>query len=248
MGPLSGIKIIEFAGIPFVFGTQSGRIVSVGTPFVSLEDPGFPVPPEIVRLTHITDEMVAGQHIDDSQVQALVDQAHLIVAHNARFDRPFLETRFPCFADKPWACSINDIPWEEHGLGSVKLGWLLMEHAGRYFRAHRAEDDCLAAIHVMATPFADDDSLPMRHLLEPSRRNTILVRAVSPPFDAKDLLKARGYQWNSGTPERLKAWQREVAEERLDAELAWLREMIYKGRGEPETKKMTARTRYSAAR
>ncbi|HEY3287571.1 MAG TPA: 3'-5' exonuclease [Gemmatimonadaceae bacterium] len=241
-------RIIEFAGVPFTFGTKSGRISSVGTPFVSLEDPGRPIPPEIVRLTRITDQMVAGARIDAGAVQALADQAQLVIAHNARFDRPFLEARFPFFADKPWACSINDVPWETHGLGSVKLGWLLMEHAGLYFRAHRAEDDCLAAIHVLATPFADDGSLPMRHLIESSRRHTILVRAVNSPFETKDLLKGRGYQWDNGTPERAKAWQKELAEQQLEPELGWLRDTVYKGRGGPETKKLTARSRYSATR
>ena len=241
-------RIIEFAGVPFTFGKESGRIISVGTPFVSLEDPGRPVPDEIVRLTHITDAMVAGHRIDDEQVKALADQVQLVIAHNARFDRPFVEARFPIFEEKHWACSINDVPWESHGLGSVKLGWLLMEHAGLYFRAHRAEDDCHAAIHILASPFADDGSLPMRHLLDSSRRHTVLVRAITAPFDAKDLLKARNYHWDNGTPERAKAWEKEIAEDALEVELAWLRETIYKGKGVPETKKLTARTRYSARR
>jgi DNA polymerase-3 subunit epsilon len=241
-------RIIEFAGVPFTFGMRSGRIVHVDTPFVALEDPGVPIPPEIVRLTHITDDMVAGRRIDDDAVRAVVGRAQLVLAHNARFDRPFLEARFPVFADMHWACSINDVPWEAHGLGSVKLGWLLMEHAGLYFRAHRAEDDCLAAIHVLATPFADDGSLPMRHLLETSRRPTVMVRAVNAPFDTKELLKARSYQWDAGADDRAKAWQKEIAEDLVEGELAWLRETIYKGKGAPDTKKLSARARYSAVR
>ena len=27
------------------------------------------------------------------------------IAHNAAFDRPMLERLWPCFAEKPWACS-----------------------------------------------------------------------------------------------------------------------------------------------
>jgi len=241
-------RIIEFAGVPFRFGATSGIVTDVGTPMVSLEDPGRPLPPEIIRLTHITDEMVAGTCIDDEQVHALVATADLVIAHNAKFDRPFLEARFPIFADKSWACSISDVPWEAHGLGSMKLGWLLMEHAGMYFRGHRAEYDCLAGVHVLATPFADDASVPMRHLIESSKRQTILVRAVNSPFDTKDLLKARNYQWDAGSVERAKAWQKEIHENMLDAELAWLRATIYKGRGEPQTRALTARTRYAASR
>jgi DNA polymerase-3 subunit epsilon len=239
-------RIIEFAGVPFTFGKDSGRIVSVGKPFVALEDPGRPIPDEITRLTRITDEMVSGHRIDDNEVSTLAGCAQLVIAHNAKFDRPFVEKRFPVFADKHWACSINDVPWEAHGMGSVKLGWLLMEHSGLYFRAHRAEDDCLAAIHILATPFEDDGSLPMRHLLETSRRHTVLIRAINTQFDMKDLLKARDYQWDAGTPDRAKAWQKEVFEDNLEQELAWLRETVYKGRGAPETRKLTARTRYSA--
>ncbi|MBM3906900.1 MAG: 3'-5' exonuclease [Gemmatimonadetes bacterium] len=241
-------RIIEFAGVPFAYGARSGQITEVSAPVALLEDPGRPIPPDIVRLTHITDEMVAGRRIEDSTVASLVRQADLVIAHNAKFDRPFLEARFPVFAEKPWACSINDVPWEAHGLGSVKLGWLLMEHAGYYFRAHRAGDDCLAAIHLLATPFADDGSLPMRHLLQSSQRQTVLVRAVGSPFDSKDVLKARGYQWDPGSTNRGKAWQKEIGEDALDAERAWLDGAIYKGRGAPELIKLTASVRYAPPR
>ena len=81
-----------------------------------------------------------------------------------------------------------------------------------------------------------------------SRRHSVLVRAVNSPFDTKDLLKSRGYQWDSGTPERAKAWQKDVGEDLLELELAWLNDTIYKGRGKPETRKLTARARYSATR
>ena len=241
-------RIIEFAGVPFTFGRDSGRIVSVGSPFVSLEDPKRQIPPEIVRLTRITDEMVAGHRIDEAQLKRIADTAQLVIAHNARFDRPFVEARFPFFEGKHWACSINDVPWEAHGLSSVKLGWLLMEHAGLYFRAHRAEDDCLAAIHILATQYADDGSLPMRHLLESSRRQTVMVRAVNSHFDTKELLKARNYQWDNGAPDRAKAWQKEIAEDALETEVAWLQETIYKGKGAPESRKLTALKRYSERR
>ena len=66
--------------------------------------------------------------------------------------------------------------------------------------------------------------------------------------DTKDLLKARNYSWDMGTPERPKAWQKEIAEDALEGELAWLRDTIYRGKGAPETRKLTARTRYSAVR
>lgn len=56
-----------------------------------LQQPGKPIPPEITKLTSITDEMVSGQMIDMQAVHDLVAPADLIIAHNAGFDRPFCE-------------------------------------------------------------------------------------------------------------------------------------------------------------
>ena len=73
-------RIIEFCGVPFVFERDSGRILTVGPAVSFLEDPGRPIPEEIVRLTGITDAMVTGKAIDDSVVGALVAEAGPAVA------------------------------------------------------------------------------------------------------------------------------------------------------------------------
>ena len=41
----------------------------------------------------------------------------LVIAHNAAFDRPFLERRLPIFAEKHWACSRFDVDWKASGIG-----------------------------------------------------------------------------------------------------------------------------------
>ena len=43
------------------------------------------------RLTGITDAMLAGQRINLDAVEAFIEQADLVIAHNAGFDRPFCE-------------------------------------------------------------------------------------------------------------------------------------------------------------
>jgi hypothetical protein len=45
---------------------QSERIYKILGSWDWFEDPGFSIPAEIVNITGITDEMVAGQRIDDS--------------------------------------------------------------------------------------------------------------------------------------------------------------------------------------
>jgi ATP-dependent DNA helicase DinG len=61
--------------------------------FDALIDPMVPVPLEITKLTGITDEMLVGQPSVESVVSRLIDfvGGRDIVAHNASFDRSFIE-------------------------------------------------------------------------------------------------------------------------------------------------------------
>ena len=45
-----------------------GRIVGVRDVFTSFNEPSIPIPAEVTSLTGITDEMVAGQRIDETAV------------------------------------------------------------------------------------------------------------------------------------------------------------------------------------
>lgn len=45
--------------------TAEGRIVGVRDTFAAFNESSAPIPPEITTITGITDEMVAGQRIDD---------------------------------------------------------------------------------------------------------------------------------------------------------------------------------------
>jgi DNA polymerase III epsilon subunit-like protein len=93
-------KIIELGICLFEYDRQSGRIYKVLGSWEWLEDPGFPIPPEITKITGITDEMVAGHRIDDGAVNDLLGRVVLVIAHNADFDRRFLEKRVPAFTTK----------------------------------------------------------------------------------------------------------------------------------------------------
>src|SRR5262249_1097463 len=73
-------KIIEFGICLFQYDRETGRIYKVLGSWEWLEDPGFPIPPEITNMTGITNEMVAGHRIDDQTVNDLLKQVVLIIA------------------------------------------------------------------------------------------------------------------------------------------------------------------------
>src|SRR3546814_7031104 len=64
-------KIIELGIVTFSF-CSDGRIISVRQVTNWLEDPGFPLSDEIVRLTGITNDAVRGQAIDDDMAEAML--------------------------------------------------------------------------------------------------------------------------------------------------------------------------------
>lgn len=239
-------RIIQFSGVPFEFSATSGKIFRVFPALECYEDPGRPLSSVIVRKTRITDAMVTGKKLDESRILAAVAKAALIIAHNASFDRCFLERRLRAFAGKHWACSQTDVPWPDNGYDSVKLEFLLYKHAKVYYEPHRADDDCYAGIHLLATPFEGGGDYPMRLLLESARRTTCRIWAVQAPMSTKDILRARGYRWNAGDDGRPRAWWKEVAESQREAELAWMARYIYEGvLAVPRVERIDARRRFS---
>jgi DNA polymerase-3 subunit epsilon len=238
--------IIELAMIPFDYAPQSGTVVKVYPPICYLQDPGRPIPPEITTLTGISDVMVQGQQIDEALVIGEFAAAALIIAHNARFDRPFIERRFPSIAGKAWACSLQEIPWRAEGFSATALEFLLFKRCGLFFGSHRAEADCLALLHLLATPFADG-RMPLALLLAAAREVESQIWAIGAPFEAKDQLKARGYRWSTGDQGRPKAWYCTIPAAQEADELAWLQAHVYGGQpGQWQIKKRDATTRYVA--
>ncbi len=190
--------------------------------------------------------MVAGRAIDASAVSAFIDGAALIVAHNAGFDRPLCERSWPVFCARNWACSMNEVPWRTQGYDSAKLGNLLACQ-GLFHDGHRAEDDCRALLHLLASPFGTDGRPAFATLLENARATTIRLYAAGAPFEAKDALKGRAYRWSDGSGGGRRAWWKDVPQSEQDSELAWLRANVYRGLPiQLPTRRITARERYSS--
>ena len=83
-------EVIELGMVACTYH-EDGRVGDVIGTFNGLREPGVPIRPEITRLTGITPDMVSGQMLDLEAVERFLEPADLIIAHNARFDRPFCE-------------------------------------------------------------------------------------------------------------------------------------------------------------
>jgi DNA polymerase-3 subunit epsilon len=198
----------------------------------------------VVQITGITDDQLRGQRLDDDAVNAIAEPACLVIAHNAAFDRCFLERRLPLFVDKPWACSFTQVPWAEESLGSAKLDYLLGK-LGFFFDDHRAMADCRAVLHLLSLNLPKSDRAILPLLLANARRNTFRIWALAAPFDCKDLLKQRGYRWNGGEDGRPRAWFRDLEEDLMADEEIFLGDKVYGGECRHETTRIDFSNRFS---
>jgi DNA polymerase-3 subunit epsilon len=220
-------KIIELAMLRLDVDSSTGVPLGSVQVFDELEDPGRAIPKEVVALTGITDADVQGKRLDEARIAAILEGVDVVIAHNAAFDRPFCEARIPQFRDLAWACSFADIDWKAQGRSSSKLEALALE-LGWFYDAHRAEVDCHALLAVLCAPLP---KAPERNgiatLLAAALRPALRLYATHAPFDAKDLLKARGYRWNA----EQKVWTTRLADAvALEAECEWLKIEVYGGR------------------
>lgn len=237
-------EIVELGMVKFTF-SGDGRVFNVVGEFSALREPSIEIPAAVTELTGIGADMVAGQRINVDEAERFIADAVLVIAHGASFDRPFCKALIPGFADKHWACSYTEIDWQARGHRGSKLTYLLNDF-GQFYEGHRALDDSYALLEVLAaaTPKAVGPALDA--LLQTARKATVRIWAQDAPFEQKDILKARGYRWSDGTGGAPRAWWKDVEEAASEAELAFLRNDVYRSAdvGLP-TKRFTSLQRFS---
>ena len=238
-------EIIELGMVKFDY-LPDGRIVGVRDTFAAFNEPSAPIPPEITAITGITDEMVAGQRIDDAFVSAFVDDAVITIAHNSGFDRKFAGA-----LSADLRAEGLGLQRDRNRLAKAQLrrratwlpadgGGLLPSRSSRHRRLPRpagnprirtADHDCAGARAVAGDGTQEDRA----RLAEQS------------PFELKDSLKRRGYCWSDGSDGRPRSWYADIEEAALDAELAFLKAEVYLCDVQPRLQTLTAFTRFSAA-
>lgn len=236
-------EVIELAMVKFTY-LPDDRIAAVTSVFSSFNEPSIPIPEEVVELTRITDDMVAGHRIDPDAVASFVADAVIIVAHNANFDRKFAERYWPLFERKPWACSATEVEWRKHGFDGSRLGYLLAG-VGLFHEAHRAIDDCRALMEILSSNIPKLNRSAFAILLERARRKTVRIWAEQSPFELKDTLKRRGYRWSDGSDGRPRSWYVDVDETSQSAEIEFLRTEVYLREVDPRVQLMSAMNRFS---
>ncbi|TWB89040.1 MULTISPECIES: 3'-5' exonuclease [unclassified Synechococcus] len=140
---------------------------------------------------------------------SLVDSADALLAHNASFDRPWIES----FLQKalgatpaiPWICSYEGISWPDLK-PNPSLASLALAHGIPVWSAHRALTDCTYLAQVLQrAPNLEQlllEGLEPRHLV-----------AADLPFSRKDEAKEAGFRWEP----QAKQWRRRLTNAQIEA-------------------------------
>lgn len=143
-------EIIELSACLFEFKWDSGEITGIRESYTGLREPGVPITPGAARVHGLRAADLQGRKLDHQRIEAILDAANFIVAHNAAFDRGFIIKLFPVCAQKIWLCSMSGIDWYGKGFASRGLQNLLRRHGIATGKAHRAKADVLGALALLS--------------------------------------------------------------------------------------------------
>lgn len=165
-------EVIELAIVLFRFDGQGNVVRKSTEEYVGLREPSVPIHPAAARVHGLTMEHVAGRRLDEHRIRSMVSRAEFCIAHNAPFDRPFVERLFPAeFRRRTWLCTCHDIDWKARGLPSKKLEVIARHYRIRHDQAHRALGDARTTFALLSLNGINGGSL-LRDLLERHRQRT----------------------------------------------------------------------------
>lgn len=198
-----------------------GRIAAVERVRTGLQDPGHPLSDTIRDITGLRDEDLAGQSIDPDALAAFLNSGEAVVAFNAGFDRPFVEGMLPAGTSLPWCCAMRDIPWRTLGFEPGSQGYLLCQCGYYNPVAHRAKDDVLSLVQLMAHESEDGETVALKMLAAIDGRQW-RFEATGAGYNQRHELKDRGYRWSAQN----KLWHKVVRGTEFRREYCWYKSVI----------------------
>ena len=201
-------RVIEVAAALWHFEGDRNRIVRSFSMLCN-DNPGISTSPEITKINGITQDLLDSRGVDIAAVlkhltENYVAFADYLCAHNAAFDRCFLEeemTRkgFPKW-DKPWIDTKVDLPYPDE-FTSKRLGHLAAEHGFLNPFPHTALADTMTMARIMSNYSLDfiikSSAAEIFHLT---------MQTSFEDYDTREKLKRLGFHWDK--PNKL--WKRIV--------------------------------------
>lgn len=182
-------KIVELGWC--LFDTDGLSVVLAGGSYVR----GVDVSPEIQKLTGIHPSWPEkyGTGLDVALMGLPTLGLEAFVAHNAPFDRAFLENAAKRadigvgpLGEYPWIDTLTDLPFREEP-DSKKLRYLALDHGLKPALAHRAMFDAVQAAQLVGC-------YPLDVVLARARSETLIMQCVC-SYEQRQKAKDLGFRW-----------------------------------------------------
>ena len=149
-----------------------------------------------------------------NSLNAFAADSDALVAHNASFDRNFVNAAEILTVDKtlPWVCTMNHVAWPKV-VGGKSLMAIAIAHGVAITAAHRALTDCDILARLLTRVHELGHSLP--DLFERAMTPRTLVQAMV-SYQDRQMAKDANFRWDENE-EHPKKWLRECTAEELAA-------------------------------
>ena len=127
--------------------------ISIFDEFISLVNPEIPIPPFIVRLTGISDQMVSNAPTFPEIATRIIEftEGCVFVAHNVGFDYAMIRAEFKSLGyvySRPYLCTVKSARILIPGHDSYSLGKISKDLGIKITGRHRAGGDALATTEL----------------------------------------------------------------------------------------------------
>lgn len=192
-------KILELGIIVLELEKETNKLVKIVSKDQWFQDPGEETTftEAFTEKTGIDAEMLQGQSIDHEKVEAIFADSAVIIAYNAGFIRPILQTQYPQLEDSVFACLRNQIEWTGKGHESRSLFHLTRDHYW-YSDGQRTLEQCAVLVKLLLEETGFDGE-PVNYLDElVSRANEPLITIEARvEFHQKHLMKKERFHWDN---------------------------------------------------
>ena len=146
-------EIIQIAMRPFFVSPSTGEISGIKKTIEFKQQPTYPLSPEIRDITGFSDEDLEGHEIDWAKVSKILNSCQFVIAHNASFDREWVDKNLRRNGYTPppdviWCCSMSQVNWKDICRPSKALEVLCAWH-GFFYNSHNAIADIDATLHLL---------------------------------------------------------------------------------------------------
>ena len=231
-------EVIQIALRPFFVNPKTGEVTGVKRSVSFKQQPSSPLPKIITEITGFTDGDLEGHTIDWSRVSKIFSHCQFIIAHNASFDRKWIDAALrkaghPAPSDAIWGCSMSQVDWTRVCRCSKALEVLCAWH-GFYYDSHNAVADVDATLHLLRNEGY------MKEMLSNAMAPDYHVFAANSLREENTILKSGRYRWN---PDLGCWWKATNTKTEAERECEWLNENLCKV--EPQYFEIDASHRFS---